>query len=64
MRENDLILEGATDRDVAALRALARGGAGPAPGDIAPLLAKGWVDVIGKDTIITLTGRTLIEGRT
>ena len=61
VRQDDLILEGATATDVASLRALADGATLPPRQAIAPLHAKGWVEVIGDDAIITLTGRTLLD---
>ena len=63
VQQDDIILEGVTEREVASLRALAKGGDLPAPGEMAPLRAKGWIEVIGKDAIITLTGRALLDGR-
>lgn len=64
VRQDDLILEGVSEREMASLRALADGAAMPACREIAPLHAKGWVEVIGSDAIITLTGRALLERRT
>ena len=61
LRHDDLILEGVNAREVASLKALADNGVLPARGDIGPLHAKGWIDVIGKDAIITLTGRALLD---
>lgn len=61
VRQDDLILEGVNASEVASLRALAAGEPLPAQRDIAPLHAKGWVDVIGNEPIITLTGRTLLD---
>ncbi len=63
VRQDDLILEGVSEREMASLRALADGAAMPAIREIEPLHAKGWVEVIGSDAIITLTGRTLLERR-
>ena len=62
-RQDDLILEGVKDRELASLQALAGGGTQPAAGDLAPLRAKGWVEIIGEDALITLTGRTLLDGQ-
>jgi len=61
MRQDDLILEGVTASEVASLRALDRGDVKTARSDIAPLHAKGWVELFGEDAIITLTGRALLE---
>lgn len=61
MRQDDLILEGVSAREVAALRALADGRAVPPRHDIVPLHAKGWVEVIGGAAVITLTGRALLD---
>ncbi|SMQ75643.1 hypothetical protein SAMN06295905_2363 [Devosia lucknowensis] len=61
VRQADRILEGVSEGEVASLRALADGHGIAVGRDIAPLHAKGWVDVIGGDAIITLTGRTLLE---
>lgn len=58
--QDDLILEGVSAGEVASLRALA-GGTVPAQREIAPLHAKGWVEVVGSHTLITLTGRTLLD---
>ncbi|MCP8884638.1 hypothetical protein NIM87_14060 [Devosia sp. XJ19-1] len=63
VRQDDLILEGVHASEIASLRALADGAVPPARRDIVPLHAKGWVDVIGDDAIITLTGRALLEGK-
>jgi len=60
-RQDDLILEGVTPRDLASLRALAEGQVLPGRREIAPLHDKGWVDMVGEDVIITLTGRTLLD---
>lgn len=61
VRQDDLILEGVNPGEIACLRALAAGQGVPGGADIAPLHAKGWIDVIGTDTIITLTGRALLD---
>lgn len=57
----DRILEGVHASELASLRALAEGGHMPARRDIAPLHAKGWVDMLGDVPVITITGRTLLE---
>lgn len=61
VRQDDLILEGVTPSEVASLRALDQGDVKAARRDIAPLRAKGWVELFGEDAIITLTGRALLE---
>lgn len=61
MRQDDLILEGVNPSEVASLRALAEGSLVPARREMAPLHAKGWVDMFGDDAIITLTGRALLD---
>ena len=61
VRQGDLILEGVNASEVASLRVLAEGSVVPARREIAPLHAKGWVDMIGDDAIITLTGRALLD---
>lgn len=62
-QQQDRILEGVSARELASLQALDGGGAQPTAGDIHPLQAKGWVEVVGKEAIITLTGRALLDGR-
>lgn len=61
VRQEDVILEGVKAGEVASLRALAAGQAMPARGEIALLQAKGWVDMVGEDALITLTGRALLD---
>lgn len=61
VRQDDLILEGVNASEVASLRALDKGDVTTARRDIAPLRAKGWVELFGDDAIITLTGRALLE---
>ena len=61
MRQGDLILEGVNASEVASLKALDKGDMLAARRDIAPLQAKGLVDLFGDEAIITLTGRTVLE---
>jgi hypothetical protein len=61
MRQDDLILEGVNASEVASLKALDKGDVSAGRPDIAPLRAKGWVEMFGDDAIITLTGRALLE---
>ena len=56
----DRILEGVRPAEVAQLQALA---AGRLPIDpLRPLEDKGWVETIAGTPLITLTGRTLLDG--
>lgn len=56
----DRILEGVRPSEVAQLQALA---AGQLPIDhLRPLEDKGWVETIAGTPLITLTGRTLLDG--
>lgn len=61
MRQDDLILEGVRAGELESLQALAQGQARSSGPDIVPLHAKGWVEVIGGDVVITLTGRALLD---
>ena len=61
VRQDDMILEGVRPADMASLRALAQEGVVPARAHIAQLHAKGWIDLVNDEPIITLTGRTLLE---
>jgi hypothetical protein len=61
MQQGDLILEGVNASEVASLKALDKGDTRAARRDIAPLQAKGLVDLFGDEAIITLTGRTVLE---
>lgn len=64
MQHGDLILEGVNASEVASLKALDKGDTRAARRDIAPLQAKGLVDLFGDEAIITLTGRTVLERQT
>lgn len=61
VRQADVILEGVRAAELACLNALARGEALSRRSDVAPLYAKGWVELAGDQPIITLTGRTLLD---
>ncbi len=61
VRQEDMILEGVKAVELASLSALARGEALSGGSDMAPLCAKGWVELAGDQPIITLTGRTLLD---
>lgn len=58
----DRILEGVLPAELAQLQALAAGKATPDP--LRPLEDKGWVETIAGTPLITLTGRTLLDGST
>lgn len=60
-RQDDRILEGVKAAELVSLSAIARGEVAVRSGDLAPLFAKGWVELAGDQPIITLTGRTLLD---
>lgn len=62
MRQVDIILEGVRPSELAYLRALAEGrGMGAQPAQLRPLEDKGWVETVSGVSLITLTGRTLLD---
>lgn len=61
LRQDDMILEGVRAAELASLSALARGEPMSRRNDMAPLYAKGWIELVGNEPIITLTGRALLE---
>ena len=61
VRQNDVILEGVKPAEVERLRELAEGAVLSSPGQLMPLAAKGWIDVIEGIPLITLTGLTLLD---
>lgn len=63
VRQDDVILEGVRPTELARLRELAAGGIAQA-GQLHPLAAKGWIDLVGGVPLITLTGRTLLDRAT
>jgi len=58
----DRILEGVRPMELVQLQALAAGGSVPGQTYLRPLEDKGWVETIAGTPIITLTGRTLLDG--
>jgi hypothetical protein len=61
LRQDDVILEGVRAAELASLSALARGEPTGRHTEMAPLYAKGWVELVGNEPVITLTGRALLE---
>lgn len=57
----DIILEGVRASDIACLRALDCGQQAPSREDIRRLALKGWVETVSDVSLITLTGRALLE---
>ena len=58
--QTDRILEGVLPSELAQLQALAAGKAMREP--LRPLEDKGWVETVAGIPLITLTGRTLLDG--
>lgn len=58
----DRILEGVRPSELAHLQALAAGRV--TPDHLRPLEDKGWVETVAGIPLITLTGRTLLDGAT
>lgn len=58
----DVILEGVKPVELEYLRALDAGRSPAEQTFLRPLEDKGWVETIGGTPLITLTGRTLLDG--
>jgi len=58
----DVILEGVRPLELEHLRALDAGRSPAEKSFLRPLEDKGWVETIGGTPLITLTGRTLLDG--
>jgi ribosomal protein S19E (S16A) len=58
----DVILEGVRPAEIEHLRALAAGNPPPRQSFLTPLEDKGWVETVAGIPLITLTGRTLLDG--
>ncbi|SFV27010.1 hypothetical protein SAMN05216456_0175 [Devosia crocina] len=58
----DRILEGVRPAELIQLQALAEGKSGFGAGSLQPLEDKGWVETVAGTPLITLTGRTLLDG--
>lgn len=58
----DRILEGVQPMELIQLQALAASGVVPGQTYLRPLEDKGWVETIAGTPIITMTGRTLLDG--